>query len=213
MIFKKFKRDKFRRVVTGLGWPTSRPGCLVVVGEKMKGEKARYHLLAEYETSNLTDLVTYAFDFQKRYELDVTHTDLSNRAMVEYAYRIRPQLNLSSAPYAESPDNLVGYTVLLKTLTAQDRKKLHFSRSSNLPRLLMEIGPDKVRGSAGDYPFVAALGYAVMPLEINQPGGKVEVGAAIGGGPWGTDHGQLNSPAGHYLMDDSPTAQRWRDEM
>lgn len=211
MIFKKFKRDKFRRVSAGLGWPGSRPGCLLVVAEKIKKEKARYLLLDEYETSNLADLVTYAFDFQNRYKLECIYTDYSNGAMVDYAHRIRPQLSLSRAPYADSPDSLVGFTTLIRALTAPSQKKLHFNRRSNLPRLLLELSPERLHGGVSQFPFVAALGFAVVALEMNQPtAGLVFAKFGRGGGDWsGAGYISPGSDLYRFLMMDSPTSQRW----
>ena len=173
---------QFRRIVAGLAWPGKRPGFFVVVTEDLKEDIAlklcKVKVIAETEDENIDGLLRKGFEYVQRYKVQEVLADTTHKPMMQLLYQFNKSLSkkklrtlyLQPAPFVEDPKALEFYAHAIKNRTQQDKKSLYFGESSKLPGYLTELSPDEtVKTSFSDYPAIAALGYAVTYLDMNQP--------------------------------------------
>jgi hypothetical protein len=197
---------KYCHAVGAIGWPFGdQPAFALLAGEqvrKRESDRKVCRWLAEHEGRTAEEVIRWCIDMGQRYGGTHFYADTTNKGMVDLA--VKMALNLTKAPYCDDPNKEATYRELIKQNTLRGVKGFFFGKSV-LPIRIKDEGP-----------AFFALGYVLKVLEELPPpgGGKVDIRHGSSGGDWpgaGTGPGgdNLNSPAGHYTMDDSPTSQKW----
>lgn len=177
---KKYYKNRetgaeYRRIVGGTANPSGgKPGAAVVVAEDLREDvtfNARhYHVLAEYESMDIPQLLKRCADFQNAYKAKPFYGDSNNAAIVHFLSEFNRDrgskgFHISDAPYVSDPHNLQLYANLIKTRWEPARRTLHLAEESKLPHYLAELSPEEVsKVKAQDWPAIAALGYAIATL-------------------------------------------------
>lgn len=174
----------FQRVVAGIGWPSEKPGAVVVLGEELTvspGTMPNIHWLGEYETGDLGALLRQAVLYMHDLKVMAFYAGMDQPARSyllhfnrEARDQRKPTLDVLTPPNLV-PDGGISYHVnVLKDLLRPESKRLTLSSKSRLPGALGEL-PESIGAlKEGDCPLVAALAYAVISLK-SQPHHSMEL--------------------------------------
>ena len=180
----------YRRIIGGMGWPgASRPGALAVVAlEHVEGASwagGTVRVLAEAEEGDPERLFLRAIELRKLWRAFDWLADTGDRTMVRVLARwnreleergLSPQSQLhpSAAPYIGEKHGFELYLRTIRRLLKANR--LRFPAESVLPVRLQEVPAlAGMKETPGDYPMVAALGYALAALDLwESPGSGAE---------------------------------------
>lgn len=186
MYFKDTETEKdYRRIVAGLGWPYAgmKPGFLVVVAEdrepdySLPGSPRHFRVLDELESEILEELHRTCTLFKNKYLLQSIYSDTRSAHMGEWA-KLNKQneernikaVSLALAPNLDRHDYMDFYMgTVKKPLSVQ--KTLQFGDASNLRNSFGSLpkAEELVKQQLAEFPALAALGYAVIPLTIHEP--------------------------------------------
>ena len=91
--------QEFAWLAQGLGLPTaSKKGRTLVIAQSRTEDavlgKRTYHIINEFASSNLTELLTRSVDYARHYAAEPTHTDTGNKPLMDLAHKLQLQLNL-----------------------------------------------------------------------------------------------------------------------
>lgn len=161
------------RVVAGIGWPSEKPGGVVVVGEELSLHprgKHKMYLLAEAEEADTGNLLARCLEFQSDLKVQFFYgaLDLSTQAFLLHFNRKarkdrKPDLFVSQTPYFQ--ENVIAYHLnVLKDQLRSDNKMLLLNENSCLPGLLGELPIAIASVTDKDYPLLTALAFAVTAL-------------------------------------------------
>jgi hypothetical protein len=165
---------KFRRIYSGLQWPGSNPGAVVVVAEGLEMEAAlderKLWILAEYENRNPSELISRCNEFKGLMQIEKFYGDTTNRPMMTFLHSNKANFSLSKAPFIDQPTAHEAYLSIIREKTSTTKKVLTFGESSALPAILSSIDSIPTGDSfKTDFPQVAALSYALAGLVLLQP--------------------------------------------
>ncbi len=183
----------YRRIVGGVGWGGKRPGFIVVVGEDFEQDKSlgARHLwvLKEFEAESTKKLLEKCMEFKCNNGAQNWYGDISNliemnsveKANKELSYR--NHLYIKKAPFSDDPEAFT-FCVRIIEKCLSPHKFLHFEESK-IPAYLQEISQEN-RDSlkVGDYPAIAALGYAIGYLNTYEPPSMEDYGTGDDEAPW-----------------------------
>lgn len=171
-------KEKYRRVVAGISWPTSnKPGWIIVIGESMvpdfsiTGSPHTYQELISFHTESIEQLCRKSKasmrDMEAEYSGEIeVFGDTTNPV-----HSIWMQLNgpdLSPARYHDDAADLYFHSQLvMKTLTSP--RTLFLREGSGIEEALInEVQKDQITTSRSkEFPALAALGYALTELELS----------------------------------------------
>jgi len=172
----------YRRIVGGLGWPAeNKPGYLVVLGEDLVEVTAlmgrRLWVLAEQEGAHLEDLHRGCLELRLRCKCDFWLADREQLVELRLFRRLTQDkslgemvgVNLRTAPYSQAGSKLAVLAQILASVTNAERKLLTFGADSNLPAALRAVSAEDLKKEAGNFPSLAALGYAVAEMILREP--------------------------------------------
>ena len=167
-------KDRFSRILGGLAWPGKNPGFAIVVGESYEIDKTlqkrHYHILAEYESQSVGDLIRRCAEFRVNLCASPFYGDDEKRWAMDILRKSRIGLYITAAPYHDDPTAFEGYLLTIRELTHPVKKRLHFGSKSHLPALLAALSANDIVATAKvafeQHPAIAALGYAVTALEF-----------------------------------------------
>lgn len=168
----------YSRVVGGLAWPVQeKPGFLVVLAKEFTKDSSGHHhywRLAEHEDSDMGNLIRRAMDMRQQFLTREWVGNAGNKPAMYLLgelmqrYPVNERLSLDMAPHAADAHGLSYYLPLIKEHIGT-RKLLHFGQS-DIPAYIGQIKTDDLTRSPGDFPAVAALGYALSELYGYQVG-------------------------------------------
>jgi len=162
------------RIVGGLVWPSSEnTGAAVVVAEESSIRPPRMlHVLAEVEDANMGELITKVSTLV--WDL-CANTFYGRRDQVASRYlgqwnsearkKRMAQFFFSPAPSSDLPIEY-HYSILRDRL---NQKTVQFFEGSQLPGLILSVGPNQRLHNDLEYPFVSALAFAVSALTVWEP--------------------------------------------
>ena len=173
--------EKFRYVVGGFAWPGTKPGFGLVVGIGYDDDPSqRYPVLqclAEIEEPDIVRLIRESVRLRKEYMAFYWYGDLEN-PLNEFLYSINKDLREMKEPdfWLTSPHNLrqpgsFGYYArLIEDNLKADKKLLFLGECSKLKGYVSDFPLEAgVKGTAEEYPAIAALGYAVASARSYRP--------------------------------------------
>ena len=179
VIFKvKDQEVYYRRVIGGLAWPAPpKPGWLVVIGEDLGVDQGlgtrRLKILAEAPVESIAELHLKALELRHDYQADVWMGHTKNRPEVWQWRQINArlpmheELSLRAAPYAGEA-GLVLFQIIDNQIMP-GRKILAFGAESKLAQEFMGLKVDDLKGCVDQEPALAALGYAVAEIILQEP--------------------------------------------
>lgn len=170
------------RIMGGIAWPASQPGCIVLVGEEQDPVKLypltyHYHVIAEYEERNTTALIRQALSYEEDYGVLGWYCKEDDDAL-PFLWRwnnvVRdrhvPMLRVSPAIYTKE-GRVAHYIDLLNTVLNRDSKRLWPLDDGLCVRQMfhLPINKDFSDTRIDDFPALAALGYAAWKLMASPP--------------------------------------------
>jgi hypothetical protein len=161
--------NEYQRIVGGLGFSCGdKPGFAVIVGEervKKYHRKPNFWVLTEHEDFNVSNLLLACTALGRKFHVSQWYGDTGNRPMMEFVYKLKIPLSLTSAPFIDDPNALNSYIAQIRGCTTPGKKRLHLGNSSLGTRLL-EIPAEKIRRAtkAQDFPMLVALGGTLTAL-------------------------------------------------
>jgi hypothetical protein len=171
-------KREYGRAAAGLVWPGKNPGYAVIVGEdEMKDTASQvrhYHILAEIEDAGLEAFIVRCHEQAGLFSVTDWYGDSSDRVAGEFLstynadlYKRRQQgFYISRAPLLNEPSCFEYGVQTIYKHTKAGKKTLHIGDKSKLPGYLLELRPEEIKTArAGDYPAIAALGYALAALD------------------------------------------------
>ena len=183
------------QTVCGLGWPSEKPGALVVVGEELAAHPYRpgLHVLLAEERQDITELLRLHLEAKHNLKFEETFTDRSNGPAMRFLAQFNhfeqgksgKQISVRNAPFFDEDGSIFSQLATVKLLIATGDKRLHFSDHPRIAAALGEVEAEKLHAlKSGDAQLLAALGYAVAylqgyPFQVELPKKKP------GGGTWG----------------------------
>jgi len=121
---------EYRRIIGGFGWPSWKPGFVVVIGEDKKIDevlgKHHHRIMKEIEVQNASDLIRRAYEAGKKYKVEIFYGDVFKRPMMEFLSGSGDKFRLDAAPYVGDDDAFQAYLSLIREATIPERKRLHF---------------------------------------------------------------------------------------
>jgi hypothetical protein len=175
----------YRRIVGALAWPRPpEPGALVVLGEDLSPEPAlqarRLWVLAERQCAGLGELHIGCREFRHQWAADEWIADVSREQELRLWDRLNDmpklprtaQVLLSPATYGGEGARVSTIIGLISEQLRTGRKTLFFGEHTRLFDLmqgLLSNPREELDRAAERYPWLAALGYAVAEMILNQP--------------------------------------------
>lgn len=159
--------EEYRRIYGGFAFPSgSREGFAVIVAEDRyldpEVHQRLYKILTYYESNSVIDLVDRCLEFKTVYRSDPLFGD-ADSPLVEVIRRSHPSFHLQRPPQREL--SLTYFVVLIQSLTAAGKKKLHFN-DPLLTGRLMEVEPQRIQhGQLDEFPLLSAIGFCLCALE------------------------------------------------
>ncbi len=183
---KAFWRDpqgvEYGLVVAGIGWPSVKPGYLVVGGvlalEDVELEGHRIQILDEGEDPDLSGLFRLALKAKNEFATDriYAYPDPAFNEMIRLFNRDRAAKGLYPLSFRDTEmkgesEKILAIVSLVTRLTRSSRKLLTFGPDSKLRGYLTSISPEEANADdIFDHPPVAALGAALGVLSKWRPG-------------------------------------------
>ena len=169
---------QFARVVVGMEWPGEKPGWIVAIGEERDprpgGSVRHCHLLAESGPFAKTQFLSDLSEFQAMYQpvgiygkyekQNIVHLYLHNANVTR---RGQAPVDFFQAPYSDT-GKLEVYSDLIIKRMLPTSKSIHLG-PAEIAKYLNIAPEDRVTASPATHPAVAALGYAIMVLELYSP--------------------------------------------
>lgn len=169
--------SELNRIVGAIGWPKfPNPGGLVVVGEEWRLDprlaKRRFYLLVEREKETLDDLHRTVREIGLSYAVPEWLADTEDRAMLRHFDKLDDDMDVMTlifqAPYSEHNPPLSEYYQVFNELLHEDHKTLFLGENSKVSAYLDTIEPEDTQKRTKDWPLIAALGYAIGQLLIEE---------------------------------------------
>jgi len=116
-------RKMYDQIKAGLGWPTgARAGYLVVIGER----GLHYDILTYFDSFDIRTLLGKCVSLAKEWFFNEIYCDAENEPMMRYVDKLKSRPNFLNPPHLGDPNELQGYTTLIRELTVPHRKRLNF---------------------------------------------------------------------------------------
>lgn len=173
----------FARIVAGIAWPfKDKPGWIVVLAQddepKPPTGKTIFRMLAEQSDPLIDRLLRRLREVDKTYLVERNYGDLSDEATASLVRKHNREMGeqriasigIDFAPMSDQPNNLQTHLQLIDARTEKEvEKTLFIGEETQTAMALRKLDPPDVTGSVGDYPAIAALGFALAALEIYKP--------------------------------------------
>lgn len=189
-------KKKYRRVVGGIGWPSSSsPGFVLMLGEDLyAGDKFKIrdlHLITEAESQTPADLLSEMSMLQGVYTKVDWYGDTENPGMVflskknkELLLKREPRITIRRPPKQDVCGSFGLYAQLIKKRIGQE-KTLYFDNCKKIANSVLGV-VDIDKFKEGDSPGFAALMYAVAAIEMKDVMPQTEekknrIGDRVGG--------------------------------
>jgi hypothetical protein len=174
--WKGLDGKEYGRVNIGMMWPGKHPGFAVVLGEdEFKNHELHRYVLAEIEEPGLKAFIRSCYDLAGLYAVSDIYGDRSDKVANDFLRRFNDELHerrevgfhILSSPMFNSPECFELCARTIQKHTEADAKTLHFGEKSRLPAYLLELRPSELKtATAADHPAIAALGFALTPMDI-----------------------------------------------
>jgi len=172
---------KYHRIIGGLGWPGTKPGFALVVGEHFEEDpylKIRHvRVLAETQDESLEILFQKCLEFRERYQVQDFYGNRENEPMMELLRDFNrdlkdvSSLSLCLAPF---PEDFAYHVRVIRERLNQDKKIVYFGKRSLLAGCLMELSPEEaMKARVYEYPAITGLGYVISFLKSHPKRKKV----------------------------------------
>ncbi len=163
-----------KAIYAAVAWPGKRPGFVVVIALDPHRHLDGYdiHLLAEFESESVRDLVRQCGVFNYGYSPDKFIGDWKNDAADKFIRELNNEqgykgqrLKITITPMLEMDQFYPFALDEIRRLLDEDRRML-FLKTSVITNYISEIGPGNEPSilDFGDYPAVEALTFAVVTL-------------------------------------------------
>lgn len=167
---------EYGRVNMGLAWPGKHPGFAVVLAEdEFSPNELHYYVLAEIEESSMTSFLRSCYELVGLYALTDIYGDTAEKVANEFLRSFNEELrerrqqgfHITPPPMFKSPNCFELCVRVIQKHTEAAGKTLHLGEKSRLPGYLLELRPSDLKSAnACDHPAIAALGYALTPMDI-----------------------------------------------
>lgn len=168
----------FGRVIGAIGWPSKRPGGIVVLGEELPLHPAvtpPIYWLAEYESADLGRLLGKAVFFMNMLKVRTFVAGFDATTNAYYLHFNRkarenrtPAISTTTPPNWQKDGGICYHFNVLKDMLRPDSKRLNLDPESRLPGMLAELPASVSDLKESDFPLVTALAYAAETLQ-SQP--------------------------------------------
>ena len=168
---------EYRKVVMGFSWPGKKPGYIIVFSEDRyrdaRSDNYSINVVTEFEQHGMDVFVEKLHEVAGLYCVTDLYGDPDDKVGRDFLYSFNDKLSRRGRQgiYISRPPMIgerqcfeYGVQTILKLLRA-GKKVLFLGEHSRLPSYLLELQPQDVgKADPGNYPAVAALGYAVTAL-------------------------------------------------
>jgi len=161
----------YNAVIGGIGWRGKRPGFIVVIGRDMNKDTSldtyHYKVLKEYEYEDTKTLLEKAMAYRNNEGVKILVGDTNVQIEMDILDRINRDLHYEDylriihAPYADEPE-VFEYCLRAIERKLDPDKLLHFGESKIRGYLEEITTENRSELKTGDYPGIAALGFALM---------------------------------------------------
>lgn len=165
----------YSRIAGGIGWPSTRPGALVIVAQEIAlRPPAQLFVLDAREVTDLDGLIRMAIENREDFHVDNFYGDTSRVEEMNFLMhfnseaqsRKAPQLQVHQAPHSKG-GRIVFHINAIKSALTAGSKTLNLGEGANLLRAELSSLPqmDVAAAKAAEHPLLAALGYALVELK------------------------------------------------
>jgi hypothetical protein len=165
----------YRRIYGGLSWPSVKAGAIVVLGESLLinenvGENSIW-VVAEYESRDPAEIFVKCREFVTVMKVQEFFGDTYNRPMMSLKHKSKAGFNLEKAPFVDEALSHEAYLSIIRTKTSATHKVLNFDNSKAIREELTQLTSVPARNTfKTEYPYIAALGYALAAFMVNEYG-------------------------------------------
>ena len=166
----------YSRTVAGLGWPSEKPGALVVVAEELTQSvfgKASLHVMSIEESWDIDELLVKSQEAKSVFKFEQLFANRHKRDQIRYLtdFNHRQARMRNREVYARLPvfwsssGSIATHLQMAKLALSPESKFLYLGEHQRIASVLSEVLADKIHSlTDSDEPLLAAFAFAVAFL-------------------------------------------------